>query len=407
MNINSYREYFGLAYVGKEVIIKRSFDLINNIAATEVDLTLLRRHSLNDIMAADPAELYRSYSNLLKYKDKLVSYKDEYPCANLSPYIEIFYKILDQLVVKKSSGRIYSIKPLCLADQKISLRFTNYYRFEVASYCGNDLLTSENEQAFKQLLTNLKNSFSSEEFKSSIRARQQSVDKSNSSCKKFIEKLFLKHKIVNVVSIVTYLPFMDIIFNDNFFIDKADATQQLKIEWHAAETLSNKLKQLAGKECQQLQNERATLIRKARQEETVRQQNRQEKCILAVLDMKDDFITQIRKEYRKNLIGFVWKVEHTKSAGFYIRFNFFFHSSLVDSDQLIADNLGQIWAKKVTKDGVFQNDNLRNIKGVGLVSISDQDSFEALKLRFSIMAKSDYFIDLRIGNRRTMGKSKP
>jgi hypothetical protein len=134
----------------------------------------------------------------------------------------------------------------------------------------------------------------------------------------------------------------------------------------------------------------------------------------AVVKHRENFIKAIRKLYKKDLIGYVWKIEYGVTAGFHIHFLFFLDGSKHQSDIKIGKMLGEIWKEDITQGkGRYWNCNNEKAKfeknnklGIGMIHRDDEEKIKNLNQAASYLVKLDRFVKARLPkNNRAYGKS--
>ena len=124
-----------------------------------------------------------------------------------------------------------------------------------------------------------------------------------------------------------------------------------------------------------------------------------------------------KKKYKKNLVGYVWKLEYGADKAFHYHMIFFFFFSNHRQDVKIAKSIGEMWKHEITNGkGIYWNCNAKKKHfekngriATGKIKHDDQKLRENLNLMASYLTKPDYFVKLTLSNgTRTFGKgSKP
>ena len=102
----------------------------------------------------------------------------------------------------------------------------------------------------------------------------------------------------------------------------------------------------------------------------------------------------------KNMLGYVTKLEHGMEKGFHFHCMFFFDGARVREDITLAMRIGEYWATVITRGkGGYYNCNRAKEKyrrcGIGMVTHSDVEMREGLRLAMVYIAKTDLFMKLK------------
>ena len=113
-----------------------------------------------------------------------------------------------------------------------------------------------------------------------------------------------------------------------------------------------------------------------------------------------------------DMVGYIWKLEYGKRAGFHNHMVFFYDGSKVQQDITIAKMIGQYWENNITQGrGRAYNCNAHKDKykhcGIGMINWNNFELIANLKLAAQYLAKPDEYIstfmtDIDIG--RTFGR---
>lgn len=142
-----------------------------------------------------------------------------------------------------------------------------------------------------------------------------------------------------------------------------------------------------------------------------------EKWSIEVREQRNQLIKQLKKKYKKDLVGYVWKLEYGADKAFHYHMIFFLDESNHRQDVKIAKSIGEMWKHEITNGkGIYWNCNAKKKHfekngriATGKIKHDDQKLRENLNLMASYLTKPDYFVKLTLSNgTRTFGKgSKP
>lgn len=142
-----------------------------------------------------------------------------------------------------------------------------------------------------------------------------------------------------------------------------------------------------------------------------------EKWSIEVREQRNQLIKKLKKKYKKDLVGYVWKLEYGADKAFHYHMIFFLDESKHHQDIKIAESIGEMWKHEITNEkGIYWNCNAkkkhfekRNRIATGKIKHDDQELRENLNIMASYLTKPDYFVKLTLSDgARTFGKgSKP
>lgn len=106
----------------------------------------------------------------------------------------------------------------------------------------------------------------------------------------------------------------------------------------------------------------------------------------------------------KHMLGYVTKLEHGVERGFHFHCLFFFDGARVREDINLAMRVGEYWVTVITRGkGGYYNCNYAKEKyrrcGIGMVSHSNAEMREGLRLAMIYIAKTDIFLKLKAEGR--------
>ena len=140
-----------------------------------------------------------------------------------------------------------------------------------------------------------------------------------------------------------------------------------------------------------------------------------EKWSIEVRQQRDDLIKILKKKYKDNLIGYVWKLEYGADKAFHYHTIFFFDGNYHHQDVLIGKEIGELWETEVTKNkGIYWNCNSRKNDfrkydriATGMIHHKDKRQRENLELMAEYLIKPDYFVKTALSEgARAFGKGE-
>ena len=140
-----------------------------------------------------------------------------------------------------------------------------------------------------------------------------------------------------------------------------------------------------------------------------------EKWSIEVRQQRDDLIKLLKKKYKDNLIGYVWKLEYGADKAFHYHAIFFFDGNYHHKDVVIGKEIGELWETEVTKNkGIYWNCNARKNDfrkydriATGMIHHKDKRQRENLELMAEYLIKPDYFVKTALSEgARTFGKGE-
>jgi hypothetical protein len=138
-----------------------------------------------------------------------------------------------------------------------------------------------------------------------------------------------------------------------------------------------------------------------------------EKWSIEVREQRNQLIKKLKKKYKKDLIGYVWKLEYGADKAFHYHMIFFLDESKHHQDIRIAESIGEMWKYEITNGkGIYWNCNAKKKHfekngriATGKIKHNDQKLRENLNMMASYLTKPDYFVKLTLSDdARTFGK---
>lgn len=142
-------------------------------------------------------------------------------------------------------------------------------------------------------------------------------------------------------------------------------------------------------------------------------QKKLEEWSVEVRKQRNQLIKELKKKYKKDLVGYVWKLEYGAEKAFHYHMIFFLDESKHHQDVRIAESIGEMWKDEITNGkGIYWNCNAKkdhykknNRIATGKIKHDDQQLRENLNLMASYLTKPDYFVKLTLSDgARTFGK---
>lgn len=118
---------------------------------------------------------------------------------------------------------------------------------------------------------------------------------------------------------------------------------------------------------------------------------------LEVKEHRNMLIKQLKKQYSKDFVGYMWKLEYTEIKSFHYHMMFFLDGSEHREDITIAQNIGELWVNEITQgNGLYWNcnaykDKYRNL-GVGMISHHEEVLRDNVINTALYLVKKDYLI---------------
>lgn len=114
---------------------------------------------------------------------------------------------------------------------------------------------------------------------------------------------------------------------------------------------------------------------------------------------RKELIKQLNKQYKKDLVGYVWKLEYGADKGFHYHTIFFLDGSIYRQDINIARSIGETWKNLTNNTGIYWNLNAEKDRfeknqrvATGMIKHNDKTLRENLNRMATYLVKSDYFI---------------
>lgn len=126
-------------------------------------------------------------------------------------------------------------------------------------------------------------------------------------------------------------------------------------------------------------------------EESVRSER-----IKKVQHERNELITQLKKKYKKDLVGYIWKLDYSIEKNFHYNMIYFLDGEKYQNDIEIADSIGKLWTSVTEAKGIYLSKNLRKYKGVGLIKHDELDERKSLESNVLYLVKTEYFIKMKL-----------
>ena len=138
-----------------------------------------------------------------------------------------------------------------------------------------------------------------------------------------------------------------------------------------------------------------------------------EEWSIEVREQRNQLIKGLKKKYKKDLVGYVWKLEYGADKAFHYHMIFFLDESKYHQDIKIAESIGEMWKHEITNGkGIYWNCNAKkkhfeksNRVATGKIKHDNQELRANLDAMASYLTKPDYFVKLTLPDgTRTFGK---
>lgn len=157
------------------------------------------------------------------------------------------------------------------------------------------------------------------------------------------------------------------------------------------------------------ENERIDLLNGIKNKEAL------EKWSIEVRQQRSELIQRLKKKYKADFIGYVWKLEYGADKAFHYHTIFFLDANYHRHDIVIGKEIGELWKTEVTKGkGIYWNCNARkddfkrsNRIATGTIRHKDEKLRENLELMAEYLIKPDYFVKTALSDgARAFGKGE-
>lgn len=135
----------------------------------------------------------------------------------------------------------------------------------------------------------------------------------------------------------------------------------------------------------------------------------------SVREHRANLIKQLNKKFKKDLIGYIWKLEYGSIKGFHYHMIFFLDGAKYRKDISISKSIGELWINEITqKEGIYWNLNADKERfkkndriATGAINNNEQSKRENLECMAIYLIKPDYFVKTTLpNNTRTFGKGE-
>ena len=111
---------------------------------------------------------------------------------------------------------------------------------------------------------------------------------------------------------------------------------------------------------------------------------------------RNELITQLKKKYKKDLVGYIWKLDYSIEKNFHYNMIYFLDGEKYQNDIEVADSIGKLWMSITEAKGIYLSKNLRKYKGVGLIKHDELDKRKSLESNVLYLIKTEYFIKMKL-----------
>ena len=138
-----------------------------------------------------------------------------------------------------------------------------------------------------------------------------------------------------------------------------------------------------------------------------------EKWSIEVREQRKQLIKNLKKNYKKDLVGYVWKLEYGADKAFHYHMIFFLDESHHRQDVKIAESIGEMWKHEIAQGkGIYWNCNAKKKHfekngwiATGKIKHDDHELRKNLNHMASYLTKPDYFVKLTLSDgARAFGK---
>lgn len=305
-----------------------------------------------------------TYAKILMDAEKELVKLSKDESITLNRYRDIFHLIRHERVIKHYF-------PLSRFSPYVTICFSagNPYRDNIA----DQLDTNEEKQ---ELLEKLRQALRSDSFRKTIERKKKAISKNKQSLLKYIKALFEYRSRLLVVRL------------DLGYSNYSKLERLYKFRPHH----TSKKTKLAPMPTPQKNNKIFGEI--ARQH-------------------RDTLIKQLSTKFKKDLVGYVWKLEYGKDKGLHYHMIFFLDGSTCREDITIAKAIGELWKTEIThSEGVYWNLNadkkrfeINNRVATGMIHYKDITMRNNLVRMATYLIKPDYFVRTVLPDgARTFGK---
>lgn len=331
-------------------------EYLPSFSQEEADLFLESCYAL----VYEDEQTYKSINSSFDYGHQLILIeKDLRRLASSNHHSTTNYEML--ILLRKSIGEIQRSFPLSSFSPYIDL------------YFETDKLCRAKDRSSHEFLDQLKHALTQTEFKKNIIKKRKAVSKNKQSLMKYIEALFKYRAKLLVIRV-------DLSY-------RQDSFGFIKIS----------------------ENERIDLL------DGIKNKDALEKWSIQVRQQRDDLIKILKKKYKDDLVGYVWKLEYGADKAFHYHTMFFLDGNYHNRDILIGKEIGELWKTEITKgNGIYWNCNARkedfrrhNRIATGMIHHKDKQQRENLEIMAEYLIKPDYFVKTALSDgARTFGKGE-
>ena len=120
------------------------------------------------------------------------------------------------------------------------------------------------------------------------------------------------------------------------------------------------------------------------------------KNIESTQNERNELITQLKKKYKKELVGYIWKLDYSIEKNFYYNLMLFLDGQKYQNDVEIAEGIGNQWKSITEAKGLYLSKNKHKCHGVGLIQNYEVEKRKNLLKNVLYLVKTDYFIKMKL-----------
>lgn len=143
-------------------------------------------------------------------------------------------------------------------------------------------------------------------------------------------------------------------------------------------------------------NQPLKMLPESTDQEVQKEESVRSERIKKVQHERNELITQLKKKYKKDLVGYIWKLDYSIEKNFHYNMIYFLDGEKYQNDIEIADSIGKIWTSVTEAKGIYLSKNLRKYKGVGLIKHDELDKRKSLEGNVLYLVKTEYFIKMKL-----------
>src|SRR5699024_890938 len=130
--------------------------------------------------------------------------------------------------------------------------------------------------------------------------------------------------------------------------------------------------------------------------ETQTEESFRKERIQKVQNERSELISHLKKKYKKDLVGYMWKLDYSTEKNFYYNMTFFLDGEKYQNDIEMGDSIGKLWNTITDKKGIYFSKNQYKYSGADLLKHYELQKRKYLEQNALYLVRTEYFIKMKL-----------